>query len=138
MLIWYDLVWNNNLGYVRLNGSYNILKSINFQVAGIPSLCKEKNMNVKSMSYTGKGKVLWTVWELDAEDYEILFHFKFNFHLPCFIFLSHSLSSLSNYQILRYFINNKHLESARQTCSAVCLCCKNSFLLSRILYSRTV
>ena len=70
MLIWYDLVWNNNLGYVRLNGSYNILKSINFQVAGIPSLCKEKNMNVKSMSYTGK--VLWTVWELDVEDYEIL------------------------------------------------------------------
>ena len=49
----------------------NILKSINFQVAGIPSLCKEKNMNVKSMSYTGK--VLWTVWELDVEDYEILF-----------------------------------------------------------------
>ena len=45
---------NNNLGYVRLNGSYNILKSINFQVAGIPSLCKEKNMNMKSMSYTGK------------------------------------------------------------------------------------
>ena len=71
MLIWYDLVWNNNLGYVRLNGSYNILKSINFQVAGIPSLCKEKNMNMKSMSYTGK--VLWTVWELDVEDYEILF-----------------------------------------------------------------
>ena len=70
MLIWYDLVWNNNLGYVRLNGSYNILKSINFQVAGIPSLCKEKNMNMKSMSYTGK--VLWTVWELDVEDYEIL------------------------------------------------------------------
>ena len=70
MLIWYDLVWNNNLGYVRLNGSYNILKSINFQVAGIPSLCKEKNMNMKSMSYTGK--VLWTVWELDIEDYEIL------------------------------------------------------------------
>ena len=34
-------------------------------------LCKEKNMNVKSMSYTGK--VLWTVWELDVEDYEILF-----------------------------------------------------------------
>ena len=58
------------MGYVRLNGSYNILKSINFQVAGIPSLCKEKNMNVKSMSYTGK--VLWTVWELDVEDYEIL------------------------------------------------------------------
>ena len=28
-------------------------------------------MNVKSMSYTGK--VLWTVWELDIEDYEILF-----------------------------------------------------------------
>ena len=49
----------------------HILKSINFQVAGIPSLCKEKNMNVKSMSYTGK--VLWTVWELDVEDYEILF-----------------------------------------------------------------
>jgi len=48
----------------------NILKSINFQVAGIPSLSKEKNMNVKSMSYTGK--VLWTVWELDVEDYEIL------------------------------------------------------------------
>ena len=45
---------SNNLGYVRLNGSYNILKSINFQVAGIPSLCKEKNMNMKSMSYTGK------------------------------------------------------------------------------------
>ena len=69
----YDIIWyeNNNLGYVRLNGSYNILKSINFQVAGIPSLCKEKNMNVKSMSYTGK--VLWTVWELDVEDYEILF-----------------------------------------------------------------
>ena len=59
------------MGYVRLNGSYNILKSINFQVAGIPSLCKEKNMNVKSMSFTGK--VLWTVWELDVEDYEILF-----------------------------------------------------------------
>ena len=58
------------MGYVRLNGSYNILKSINFQVAGIPSLCKEKNMNMKSMSYTGK--VLWTVWELDVEDYEIL------------------------------------------------------------------
>ena len=38
------------MGYVRLNGSYNIFKSINFQVAGIPSLCKEKNMNVKSMS----------------------------------------------------------------------------------------
>ena len=73
MLIWYDLVWNNNLGYVRLNGSYNILKSINFQVAGIPSLCKEKNMNMKSMSYTGK--VLWTVWELDVEDYEILFFY---------------------------------------------------------------
>ena len=36
-------------------------------------LCKEKNMNVKSMSYTGK--VLWTVWELDIEDYEILFNF---------------------------------------------------------------
>ena len=36
-------------------------------------LCKEKNMNVKSMSYTGK--VLWTVWELDVEDYEILFIF---------------------------------------------------------------
>ena len=34
-------------------------------------LCKEKNMNVKSMSNTGK--VLWTVWELDVEDYEILF-----------------------------------------------------------------
>ena len=34
-------------------------------------LCKEKNMNVISMSYTGK--VLWTVWELDVEDYEILF-----------------------------------------------------------------
>ena len=34
-------------------------------------LCKEKNINVKSMSYTGK--VLWTVWELDVEDYEILF-----------------------------------------------------------------
>ena len=48
----------------------NILKSINFQVAGIPSLCKEKNMNMKSMSFTGK--VLWTVWELDVEDYEIL------------------------------------------------------------------
>ena len=62
------------MGYVRLNGSYNILKSINFQVAGIPSLCKEKNMNVKSMSYTGK--VLWTVWELDVEDYEILFLLK--------------------------------------------------------------
>ena len=30
-------------------------------------------MNVKSMSYTGK--VLWTVWELDVEDYEILFSF---------------------------------------------------------------
>ena len=75
MLIWYDLVWNNNLGYVRLNGSYNILKSINFQVAGIPSLCKEKNMNMKSMSYTGK--VLWTVWELDVEDYEILSHIIF-------------------------------------------------------------
>ena len=58
------------MGYVRLNGSYNILKSINFQVAGIPSLCKEKNMNMKSMSYTGI--VLWTVWELDVEDYEIL------------------------------------------------------------------
>ena len=58
------------MGYVRLNGSYNILKSLNFQVAGIPSLCKEKNMNVKSMSYTGK--VLWTLWELDVEDYEIL------------------------------------------------------------------
>ena len=28
-------------------------------------------MNVKYMSYTGK--VLWTVWELDVEDYEILF-----------------------------------------------------------------
>ena len=28
-------------------------------------------MNVISMSYTGK--VLWTVWELDVEDYEILF-----------------------------------------------------------------
>ena len=27
-------------------------------------------MNVKSMSYTCK--VLWTVWELDVEDYEIL------------------------------------------------------------------
>ena len=78
MLIWYDLVWNNNLGYVRLNGSYNILKSINFQVAGIPSLCKEKNMNVKSMSYTGK--VLWTVWELDVEDYEILFMNKIEFY----------------------------------------------------------
>ena len=38
---------------------------------GIPSLCKEKNMNLKSMSYTGQ--VLWTVWELDVEDYEILF-----------------------------------------------------------------
>ena len=59
------------MGYVRLNGSYNILKSINFQVAGIPSLCKEKNMNVRSMLYTGK--VLWTVWELDVEDNEILF-----------------------------------------------------------------
>ena len=82
MLIWYDLVWNNNLGYVRLNGSYNILKSINFQVAGIPSLCKEKNMNVKSMSYTGK--VLWTVWELDVEDYEILFYLNstLNFGIP--------------------------------------------------------
>ena len=82
MLIWYDLVWNNNLGYVRLNGSYNILKSINFQVAGIPSLCKEKNMNMKSMSYTGK--VLWTVWELDVEDYEILLEYiteSYNFGL---------------------------------------------------------
>ena len=61
------------MGYVRLNGSYNILKSINFQVAGIPSLCKEKNMNMKSMSYIGK--VLWTVWELDVEDNEILVNF---------------------------------------------------------------
>ena len=60
------------MGYVRLNGSYTNLKSINFQVAGIPSLCKEKNMNMKSMSYTGK--VIWTVWELDVEDYEILFN----------------------------------------------------------------
>ena len=33
-------------------------------------LCKEKNMNVKSILYTDK--VLWTVWELDVEDYEIL------------------------------------------------------------------
>ena len=54
----------------------NILKSINFQVAGIPSLCKEKNMNVKSMSYTGK--VLWTVWELDVEDYDILLTLYWN------------------------------------------------------------
>ena len=83
MLIWYDLVWNNNLGYVRLNGSYNILKSINFQVAGIPSLCKEKNMNMKSMSYTGK--VLWTVWELDVEDYEILFLFVCLFFVLSFL-----------------------------------------------------
>ena len=74
MLIWYNLVSNNNMGYVNLNGSYNILKSINFHVAGIPSLCKEKNMNVKSMSYAGK--FLWTVWELDVEDYEILFLLK--------------------------------------------------------------
>ena len=66
------------MGYVRLNGSYNILKSINFQVAGIPSLCKEKNMNVKSMSYTGK--VLWTVWELDVEDYEILSDYTLNMY----------------------------------------------------------
>ena len=63
------------MGYVRLNGSYNILKSINFQFAGIPSLCKEKKMNLKSMSYTGK--VLWTVWELDVEDYEILSQFSY-------------------------------------------------------------
>ena len=84
MLIWYDLVWNNNLGYVRLNGSYNILKSINFQVAGIPSLCKEKNMNMKSMSYTGK--VLWTVWELDVEDYEILFILFSGHQINCHIY----------------------------------------------------
>jgi len=86
MLIWYDLVWNNNLGYVRLNGSYNILKSINFQVAGIPSLCKEKNMNMKSMSYTGKD--LWTVWELDVEDYEILYLSMWKY---CCIFCLHKV-----------------------------------------------
>ena len=71
------------MGYVRLNGSYNILKSINFQVADIPSLCKEKNKNVKSMSYTGK--VLWTVWELDVDDYEILFVHSFIFVQPSYI-----------------------------------------------------
>ena len=57
--------------YISTHARWIGLNSINFQVAGIPSLCKEKNMNVKSMSYTGK--VLWTVWELDVEDYEILF-----------------------------------------------------------------
>ena len=98
MLIWYDLVWNNNLGYVRLNGSYNILKSINFQVAGIPSLCKEKNMNVKSMSYTGK--VLWTVWELDVEDYEILLKYHFKLVL-CQNNLLGIVGSLSPDQILK-------------------------------------
>ena len=102
MLIWYDLVWNNNLGYVRLNGSYNILKSINFQVAGIPSLCKEKNMNMKSMSYTGK--VLWTVWELDVEDYEILSIFIFEFRnteVPHFYdsFLNHNHANKNQMKI---------------------------------------
>ena len=30
------------MGYVRLNGSYNILKSINFQVAGFPSMQRKE------------------------------------------------------------------------------------------------
>ena len=109
MLIWYDLVWNNNLGYVRLNGSYNILKSINFQVAGIPSLCKEKNMNMKSMSYTGK--VLWTVWELDVEDYEILFKNYFDwetFQSKCW-----SIASFNHYStIIKFGISEINGKSA--------------------------
>ena len=35
---------------------------------------RKEYMNVKSMSYTGK--VLWTVWELYVEDYEILLPIK--------------------------------------------------------------